>query len=300
MSISRRSLLKGLATAGAGVAAAPVTALARQPKRRPDDAVGLLYDATKCIGCKACMTACREANGLEADARDGLWDDPSSLNSNAKNVISLYQGENGVESFMKMQCMHCVDPACVSVCMLGALHKGEKGIVEYDVGSCIGCRYCQVACPFNVPAFEWSKAAPRIVKCELCRNRVDGKTVPACAEVCPREAVIDGKYDDLLREAHRRIDAEPGKYQPKVYGEHDGGGTQVLYLSAAAVPFEKLGLPQLGEKSVPSLPETIQHAIYKGFIAPVALYGVLGAVIFRNRRGAQQAENAENGKGGAT
>ena len=294
MSISRRSLLKGLAGAGAGVAAAPVTALAKESKRRPDDAVGLLYDATKCIGCKACMTACREANGLEADARDGTWYDPKGLNAYAKNVITFYPGEQGTQpSFMKMQCMQCVDPACASVCMLGALHKGPKGIVEYDVTSCIGCRYCEIACPFNVPAFEWHKATPKIVKCELCRDRGDGKAgVPACAEACPREAVISGTYKELLDEAHRRLQAEPDKYQPKVYGETDGGGTQVLYLSAATVPFEKLGLPNLGAKSVPSLPETIQHAIYKGFIAPVALYGALGAVIFRNRKKNASGEEA--------
>lgn len=286
MSISRRSLLKGLATAGAGVAAAPVTALAREPKQRPDDAVGLLYDATKCIGCKACMTACRQANGIEVDAREGLWDDPMGLSGNAKNVITAYQTENGIESFMKMQCMHCVDPGCVSVCMLGALQKGEKGIVTYNEDSCVGCRYCQIACPFNVPAFEWSKANPKIVKCELCRTRVDGgqNGVPACAEVCPREAVISGTYKELLETAHRRIAAEPDKYDPKVYGEHDGGGTQVLYMTSKTVGFDKLGLPDLGEKSLPSGPEAIQHAIYKGFIAPVALYGVLAGVIFRNRK----------------
>jgi Fe-S-cluster-containing dehydrogenase component len=296
MSITRRALLKGLAGASAGVAAAPVTALAKEQKRRPDDAVGLLYDATRCIGCKACMSACREANGLEADARDGTWYDPKGLNAYAKNVITFYPGEQGTQpSFMKLQCMHCVDPACASVCMLGALHKGPKGIVEYDVNSCIGCRYCEIACPFNVPAFEWHKAVPKIVKCELCRNRGDGKAgVPACAEVCPRAAVISGTYKQLIAEGKRRIAAEPDKYQPKVYGESDGGGTQVLYLSAATVPFEKLGLPNLGEKSVPSMPETIQHAIYKGFIAPVALYGALGAVIFRNRKKNEAGEEAES------
>lgn len=295
MSISRRSLLKGLATAGAGVAAAPVAGQAKEAKSRPKDAVGLLYDATKCIGCKACMSACREANGLEADARDGKWYDPTSLSAYAKNVISFYKGEKGETSFMKMQCMHCVDPACASVCMLGALRKGEKGIVEYDADACVGCRYCQVACPFNVPAFEWSKATPKVVKCELCRHRLAQGKIPACAEVCPRKAVIFGTYTDLLEEAKRRLATEPRKYEPKVYGEKDGGGTQVLYLAAAGIPFEKLGLPPLGEKSVPSLPETIQHTIYKGFLAPVVLYGALGAVIFRNRRhNKAEGEEAES------
>jgi len=284
MSISRRSLLKRLAAGGAAAAVAPATALAGSAKARPDDAVGLLYDATRCIGCKACMHACREANGLAPAARDGKWDDATSLNASAKNVITFYHGADGRSSFMKMQCMHCVDPACASVCMLGALHKGARGVVEYDADACVGCRYCQVACPFNVPAFEWQSATPKVVKCELCRNRLAQGKIPACAEICPRQAVIFGSYKDLLREAHERLAAEPKRYLPKVYGEKDGGGTQVLYLSAAGISFEQLGLPALGEKSVPSLPETIQHTIYKGFIAPVVLYGALAAVVFRNRR----------------
>lgn len=295
MSISRRSLLKGIATAGASVAAAPVVALAREPKVRDPEAVGLLYDATKCIGCKACMSACREAAGLEADARDGNWYDPTSLNAYAKNVITYYPGEAGTQpSFMKNQCMQCVDPGCVSVCMLGALHKGENGVVEYNADDCIGCRYCQIGCPFNVPAFEWDKAAPKIVKCELCKERRAEGKIPACVESCPREAVIYGKTTDLIKEAHRRIDENPKKYQPKVYGEFDGGGTQVVYLSAATVPFEKLGLPNLGDKSIPSGPEAIQHAIYKGFAAPVVLYGALAATIFRNRKKKADGEEGES------
>jgi Fe-S-cluster-containing dehydrogenase component len=290
MSISRRNLLKGLATAGATVAAAPVTALASAPEPRAPDAVGMLYDATKCIGCKACMAACRENAGLEPDARETLWDDPLNLNANAKNIIKLYQGDDGAESFMKMQCMHCVDPGCVSVCMLGALQKGDKGIVTYNPERCIGCRYCQVACPFNVPAFEWKSNSPQIVKCELCRNRLDEGKLPACVEVCPREAVIYGPVTTLLEDAHARIAAEPDKYENKVYGEKDGGGTQVLYLTSKQISFASLGLPDLGEKSVPSLPEKIQHTIYKGFMAPVALYAVLGAVVFRNRNRGKEEE----------
>lgn len=284
MSINRRTLLKSLATAGATVAAAPVTALAREPKRRPADAVGLLYDATRCIGCKACMAACRENAGLEPAAREGLWDDPMNLSANAKTVIKLAKSEDGAQSFMKQQCMHCVDPGCVSVCMLGALQKRENGVVTYNQDTCIGCRYCQVACPFNVPAFEWESATPKIVKCDLCENRRAEGKVPACADVCPREAVIFGTTEDLLKDAHARIAAAPDKYENKVYGEKDGGGTQCLVLTSKQVSFTALGLPELGEKSVPSLPEKIQHTIYKGFAAPVALYAVLGAVVFRNRK----------------
>jgi ferredoxin len=178
--------------------------------------------------------------------------------------------------------MHCVDPACVSVCMIGALHKTKWGVVAYDKDKCIGCRYCQVACPFNVPKFEWTKAAPQIVKCELCRDRLTAGKEPACTEACPRGAVIFGKRQDLLAKAKARIAAAPSRYVPKVYGEHEAGGTQVLYL--AAVPFEDLGFPSLGDQPVPELTESLQHAIYQGFIAPVALYGALAVVMYRNRK----------------
>jgi Fe-S-cluster-containing dehydrogenase component len=312
MEVDRRALFKTVAAAGATAAVAQ-TVDARARAVAPADALGLLYDTTRCIGCKACVVACREANNLKADtsaAPGGLWDMPTDLNGGTKTVIKLYRSSDGLQrSYFKAQCMQCVDPACTNACMLGALKKKEHGVVTYDANLCIGCRYCQMACPFNVPKFEWAKAAPKIVKCELCRHRVAGAKLakvdgfsrypkthgPACAEVCPREAVITGTRDELLFEAKHRLAAHPDRYVPKIYGERDGGGTQVLYLSH--IPFENLGLPRLGDQPVPEVQQTIQHGVYQGFIAPIALYGLLGAVIFRNRRKADVKE-ADAEKGG--
>jgi formate dehydrogenase beta subunit len=287
MGISRRSALKLIAattsmSAAQAISPAPADAA---PLPVPPDAIGMLYDATKCIGCKACVAACTDANSLEPDtaASDGLWQAPVDLNGNTKTLIKYYE-EGSERSFVKQQCMHCIDPACAAACMLGALKKREWGAVTYNVDTCIGCRYCQMACPFGVPKFEWTKAlTPKIVKCEFCMHRlVEGKE-PACTETCPREAVIFGKRADLLREAHRRIAENPDFYINKVYGETEAGGTQVLYLSH--VPFEKLGLPTfVDDTSVPHTARRIQHGVYKGFIAPVALYGVLAAVMVRNRK----------------
>ena len=128
----------------------------------------------------------------------------------------------------KGRCMHCVHRSGLSVRMLGALHKGAHGVVEYDASKCVGCRYCQVACPFNVPKFEWAKAIPKIVLCELCRHRYAEGKGPACAEVCPRDAVTFGKRGELLAEARRRLAARPEAYQAKIYRESAGGGTHVL------------------------------------------------------------------------
>jgi Fe-S-cluster-containing dehydrogenase component len=288
MDRTRRSFLKGLACVGATAAATAVPAVAGEKREAPADAVGMLYDTTRCIGCKTCVVACHEANDLPPDDRgNGLHDAPQALNDRTKNIIKLYK-EEGRRSYVKQQCMHCIDPACVGACMIGALQKREHGIVTWESDRCIGCRYCQVACPYNIPKFEWASTNPRIIKCELCNHRLKEGKIPACCEVCPRAAVIYGKHADLLVEARKRLKDHPGRYVDKIYGEHDGGGTQVIYLSH--VPFEKLGLPELGEEPVPALNRTIQHGIYQGMIAPAALYAVMGGVMLRNRRKGQQDE----------
>lgn len=291
--ISRRTALKTFAAAGAAAACVPKVAEARVERKPSPDDLGLLVDPVRCVGCRACVTKCREANGKAADVRlvDGAaYDAPSDLNAQTLTVIKRFD-DGRAAGFVKAQCMHCVHPACVSVCMLGALHKEAKGVVAYDASKCVGCRYCQIACPFNVPKFEWAKAIPKIVKCELCRHRsADGKG-PACAEVCPRDAVTAGTRGALLEEARRRIAARPDAYQDRIYGESDGGGTNVLYLSP--VSFAALGLPALGAEPTPALSETVQHGIYQGFVAPVALLGALSFVTWRNRTSAHAPAEEE-------
>jgi len=292
MDTSRRAFFKGVATA-ATLSVIPAVAEAREKIVPRADAVGLLYDTTRCVGCKACTVACKKANDLPADTDgygDGLYDSPEGLNEYTKTVIQLAKSDNET-SFVKKQCMHCVDPACVGACMLGAMYKGDFGIVSYDASKCVGCRYCEVACPFGVPKFEWSKKAPKIVKCELCRTRLAKGQKPACTDVCPRDAVIYGTRAELLQDARQRIAANPGKYVQKIYGENELGGTQVLYLSH--VPFEDLGFRFSETESVPHVQQSVQHGIYKGFAAPVALYALLGAVMFRNRRQEKEEKNDE-------
>jgi Fe-S-cluster-containing dehydrogenase component len=284
MALDRRSALRVLATGVAGAAsaaAAPLKAHARAPAAASEGAASMLFDTTLCIGCQACTVACRDANDIRFEDSDGMYFNTVDLSAGAKSVIKL-TSDGGRDTFMKMQCMHCVDPACVGACMFGAFQKREHGIVTWRGDHCTGCRYCEVACPFNVPRFEWESRNPRIVKCELCSHRLNEGGIPACVEVCPREAIIFGTREELLQEAHRRIEQNPQRYIDHVYGEHEGGGTQVLYLSD--IPFEQLGLPVLGSESLPARVHRIQGTLYKGMALPLALYAVLGTVIARNRR----------------
>ncbi|HET7746531.1 MAG TPA: hydrogenase 2 operon protein HybA [Vicinamibacteria bacterium] len=282
---TRRRALQVLSGAGVALAAAtPSAAALRERKKAPPDAVGLLYDSTKCVGCRACSNACREVSGLSPDVatiQGVAYDAPTDLDARNRTIIKLYAGE-GKTAYVKAQCMHCVDPACAGACMLGALKKREMGIVSWDGSKCVGCRYCQTVCPFNVPKFEWTSLNPKIVKCELCKDRIADGKIPACAEACPRSAIVYGTREALLEEAKRRLAGNPYLYVQRVYGETEFGGTQVLYITS--VPFEKLGLPEKGDEPVPEVSETVQHAVYQGFVAPVALYGILAGVLWRNRR----------------
>jgi NAD-dependent dihydropyrimidine dehydrogenase PreA subunit len=131
------------------------------------------------------------------------------------------------------------------------MEKQSNGAVTYRDDLCIGCRYCMLACPFNVPKFEYSSAAPLIKKCTFCFERQKEGKQPACVEACPADALTFGKRSQLLKEAKRRIHADPKSYIHDIYGEHEAGGTSWLYI--ASVPFEDLGLPQLSNKDYPEL-----------------------------------------------
>jgi len=286
--INRRQALVQIAGVAGAITAAPVaSALAEEHPAHPvaaPDAVAMLYDSTICTGCKACMSACSEANGLPADTAlsGGLWHMPVDLNSKTKNIIKLYEEPGGGFAFVKRQCMHCLDPACVTGCPFGALEKNQWGAVTWESSLCIGCRYCEVACPFEVPKFEWNNWNPKIVKCEFCFDqRLEHNQQPACTAVCPTGAVVFGKRTDLLAKAKERIAASPDKYfEKRVYGEYEAGGTQVLYLSHVA--FDKIGLPKLGPTSVGHYATKVTAVIYKWLWGPILVAGVLGAMIKRN------------------
>lgn len=290
---SRRDFIKRTALAGAGVMAAPLVnaknAIAMKLRPRHDQDVGMLYDATKCIGCRSCEVACKKANGMpfEYDA-EGIWDAPMDLSAKTLTIVKLYKGEDGEQSFIKRQCMHCVDPACVSGCPTTALVKQADGIITWDINACVGCRYCQMGCPFNIPKYEFDARYGRIVKCEMCSNNGTlEKGYTACAKACPTGAIAFATQHELIKMAKDRIRKNPGKYyHDKIYGEFDSGGTGVLYM--AGVSFDKLGFPDLPEYSSARISEGIQHTIYHNMIAPIVIYFGLAFAAFRNIRKSQK------------
>jgi formate dehydrogenase beta subunit len=292
VAITRRELFTSVAKVGAPAAIAVTTgvALPTEATPVPSAAVGLLYDATKCIGCKACVAACAQANDTPPDTRgDSLHQAPSDLNDLTRNVIKLYKPADGSHfSFVKRQCMHCLDPACAAGCPFQALSKdSETGIVSWTAEKCIGCRYCTITCPYHIPRFQWQGFNPRVTKCELCSHRLAKGLQPGCTSVCPTGAVTFGPRPVLLLEAKRRIAESPGRYyQDRVYGEIDNGGTQALYLSR--VPFEDLGLPELGHESVPARTLRWQRRFYQYFALPAVLYAGLVQVIRKSLKGHEQ------------
>ncbi len=184
-----------------------------------------------------------------------------------------------VPTYAKVQCMHCQDPACVSACIVGALTKDETGAVRYDVTKCIGCRYCMVACPFEIPAYEYfDPVTPRVMKCTFCYDRISKEGgLPGCATICPTEAITFGKRDTLLEVARKRLKDNPARYLPHIYGEKEVGGTSWMYLSG--VPFELVNLPNLPETPSPKLSETIQHSLFTYLWSPILLFGALGGLM---------------------
>ncbi len=223
-------------------------------KAKPDDNAifGILTDTTRCTGCESCVEACRQTYRLGRD-RNWRWKGHvDDLSSTRFCTIIRRPGKH----FVRHQCRHCLEPACASACIVGALHKTDIGPVIYDEKRCMGCRYCMMACPYGIPRYEWESTVPLVRKCILCYDRIKTGGQPACTQSCPYGATIFGTRAALLAEARRRFAENPGRYfpaeNPKIFGETEVGGTSVLYISDINLDF--LGWrPNLGDEPLPAL-----------------------------------------------
>ena len=259
MSISRRKFLGWIGAAGCATAVSKTAHASKKHFEGYPDSYGVLHDTVRCIGCRNCEEGCNIVNELPKPEKP--FSDLSVLNekrrttTKAFTVVNRYDNIKGKNApvFRKNQCNHCLEPACASVCFVKAFKKTKEGAVTYDPSVCVGCRYCMIACPFEIPTYEYDSAfTPRVRKCTMCFDRVKENKLPGCVESCPNEALTFGKREELLKIARDRINKHPDQYQDHIYGEHEMGGTSWLYLSG--VPFKDIGMREdLGITPAPEL-----------------------------------------------
>ncbi|NQV16512.1 4Fe-4S dicluster domain-containing protein [bacterium] len=274
MSLDRREFLKTLGVAGASLSGVSVFGKSTT-ESESEEYYAILHDITLCEGCQECEVACAAANKLPALADDDYPD--SSIKRELKpdrySVINAVETSAG-EVYTKQQCMHCAQPACASACLTKAMEKHVEGPITWNGDKCMGCRFCMLSCPFNMPKFEYDSNNPKIGKCQMCFTRLKEGGIPACVENCPAEALIFGKRSDILREAHRRIMDDPSNYVDHVYGEFEAGGTSWLNLSP--VPFEELGFnTEIDNRPYPELTKGFLYSVPSVFVLwPALLLGL--------------------------
>ena len=264
--LTRRSFLKkSLAVSGAACASQVPLPAAAKPKNNEE--LATLIDIRKCIGCEACVEACREVNDFKypepekpfprmypsrVKAADWSAEDKREVRDRLTPYNWLFiqwatvtiDGEERDISFPR-RCMHCQNPPCADLCPWGAARKLENGITVIHPDICLGGRKCQVVCPWDIPQRQtgvglYLDLMPGFAgngvmyKCDRCYNRIAEGELPACIEQCPEDVQTIGPRSEILQEAHRIADAE-GAF---IYGETENGGTNTIYLSP--VPFETL------------------------------------------------------------
>jgi formate dehydrogenase iron-sulfur subunit len=247
---------------------------------------GILFDVTLCVGCGSCYQKCKEVNRLPQTNKDFLKD---HLSDNTFTVVEQYG-----EMYARKLCMHCNEPACASVCLVGAIKKSSTGAVVYDAEKCIGCRYCMQACPHKIPRYEWETTQPRVRKCSLCDERVKAGQLPGCVDACPNEATLYGNVDQLVAVAKNRLKYDPAKYYQHIYGLEEAGGGHILVISP--VPFEQLGYtPKLPKESMPEFSmramEKIPSVVLGGGVFLSAMYWLTK----RKNQIAKEEKNTTNG-----
>lgn len=266
--------------------------------------VAKLIDVSKCIGCKACQSACIEWNDTEPEIEHnvGLYENPHDLTAEMFTLMRFEEWINpetdNLEWLIRKDgCMHCADPGCLKACPApGAIVQYSNGIVDFIHENCIGCGYCVSGCPFNIPRI--SKKDHKSYKCTLCSDRVAVGQGPACAKACPTHAISFGTKEDMVALAEERIDdlKSRGFDNAGLYDPEGVGGTHVMYvLHHADRPHIYSGLPD--EPRISPVVETWKGPAKTIGLAAMGLMAV-GSVLHglfarANEPSTEDAENAE-------
>jgi len=220
------------------------------PSARTTLEVAKLIDVSRCIGCKACQSACMEWNDLrgEVGVNQGFYTNPQDLDDQTWTLMRFYE-ENIQGSLqwliLKDGCLHCADPGCLKSCPApGAIVQYSNGIVDFHEEQCIGCGYCISGCPFNIPRMR--KQDSKAYKCTLCSDRVSVGLEPACVKTCPTGAIHFGSKADMVFEAEERLLdlRERGFASAAVYDPKGVGGTHVVFVLPHGDRPEAYGLPR--------------------------------------------------------
>jgi formate dehydrogenase iron-sulfur subunit len=279
------------------------------PPQQRQTEVAKLIDVSKCIGCKACQTACLEWNELSeaVGVNVGVYDNPHDLTPNTWTLMRYTEYENprsgNLEWLIRKDgCMHCEDPGCLKACPApGAIVQYSNGIVDFVHENCIGCGYCVKGCPFNIPRI--SQVDHKAYKCTLCSDRVAVGQGPACQKACPTQAIVFGSKDDMKQWADKRIAdlKSRGFDKAGLYDPPGVGGTHVMYvLHHADEPHLYAGLPDTPRIS-PVVEAWKGVGKYAGMavIALTAAAGVVHHILQgANRVSETDEENADRLAGG--
>jgi formate dehydrogenase iron-sulfur subunit len=248
--------------------------------RRHEQEVAKLIDVSRCIGCKACQSACMEWNDLRGEVGhfEGSYDNPRDLDPNTWTLMRFteYENDKGDLEWLirKDGCMHCEDPGCLKACPApGAIVQLANGIVDFDSEACIGCGYCIKGCPFDIPRV--SKTDHKSYKCTLCSDRVAVGLEPACVKACPTGAIMFGSKTDMTAWAGERVEdlKSRGFEHAGLYDPAGVGGTHVMYvLHHADKPSIYAGLPDNPHIS-------FMVELWKGALKPLAVAGLVFAAV---------------------
>jgi formate dehydrogenase iron-sulfur subunit len=273
MNLHRRDFFRFIGATGLTLAVGKELDAAPKAKSDPEFR-GILYDAARCKGCRGCEYDCAEANGLPEPPPSKEIKGLRKTDDKHRTVVNEFKTSKGIV-YAKTQCLHCNEPACAAACLTQAMTKTKDGPVIWRSDKCMGCRYCMVSCPFDIPKFEFHSANPKIEKCTMCyESRLKKGELPACVENCPNEALMFGTRRELIQEARRRMFEKPDLYYDQIYGEREAGGTSWLYISP--VPFNEIGLnTKVQTESYPALTKGFLYTVPSVFVlVPALLLGI--------------------------